>query len=228
MFSDIKWKAAQLEEDREKWEFADKLEQEEGKWQAHFPRAFGFDTDYSLFKGKCILEIGCSPYAVIHDITQAEKRVGIDPLYYSWRKLYRSGSANMVQGYGEHLPFKNGSFQCVICINTLDHTREPSLVLSEVNRVMRTDGILILSVQVWALPKLIRQILGKVDRAHPHHLSKQEVFSLFKDSGFSLDWYDIRGIPHPKSSLLKLATLKWLFLRLIGWKQFNIIARGRE
>jgi SAM-dependent methyltransferase len=51
-----------------------------------------------------------------------------------------------VVGRGEQLPFASGSFDLVLCTQVLQYVPEPSLVLSEINRVLKPEGALILSV----------------------------------------------------------------------------------
>ena len=51
-----------------------------------------------------------------------------------------------VVGRGEQLPFASGSFDLVLCTQVLQYVPDPSLVLSEINRVLKPEGALILSV----------------------------------------------------------------------------------
>src|SRR6266852_625083 len=47
---------------------------------------------------------------------------------------------------GEELPFASGSFDLVLCTQVLQYVPEPWLVLSEIYRVLKSEGTLILSV----------------------------------------------------------------------------------
>jgi SAM-dependent methyltransferase len=51
-----------------------------------------------------------------------------------------------VVGRGEQLPFASGSFDLVLCTQVLQYVPEPSLILSEINRVLKPEGALMLSV----------------------------------------------------------------------------------
>lgn len=52
----------------------------------------------------------------------------------------------------ENLPFKDNSFDSILCIQVLEHVKEPLLVLQELNRVLKNDGQLYLSVpQGWCV-----------------------------------------------------------------------------
>lgn len=50
-----------------------------------------------------------------------------------------------IQGDGQCLPFKNGVFDCVISIDVLEHVPYPEKMIKEIQRVLKKDGILILS-----------------------------------------------------------------------------------
>ena len=46
---------------------------------------------------------------------------------------------------GMHLPFENGSFDCVFTINTIYFWEQPQLLLNEIARVLKADGKLFLT-----------------------------------------------------------------------------------
>ncbi|HEX3773688.1 MAG TPA: class I SAM-dependent methyltransferase [Polyangiaceae bacterium] len=45
---------------------------------------------------------------------------------------------------GEHLPFDSGTFETVLCVQTLEHTPKPQVLVRELARVLRPDGRLLL------------------------------------------------------------------------------------
>ena len=47
---------------------------------------------------------------------------------------------------GKEFPFSDEQFSAVICIETLEHAKQPDLLLAEINRVLRVDGRLLLTV----------------------------------------------------------------------------------
>lgn len=47
---------------------------------------------------------------------------------------------------GANMPFVDNSYDAVLCIEVLEHTQDPRLLLSEVIRVMKEDAILLLTV----------------------------------------------------------------------------------
>lgn len=57
-----------------------------------------------------------------------------------------------IWGDGQRLPFADKSFDSVICNQVLEHVPEPSLLISEIQRVLRPGGVLFLTTpQTWGL-----------------------------------------------------------------------------
>jgi SAM-dependent methyltransferase len=59
-----------------------------------------------------------------------------------------SGSGRSQPDYlydGRSLPFESKSFDTVICIEVLEHTPDPQNLLNEIARVVKSDGIVVLS-----------------------------------------------------------------------------------
>lgn len=140
----------------------------------NFPLIFNFDN-------KEILEIGCTPLAHIHDINEALTRVGIDPLAGLFAKEYDKKTSH-VQSVGENLPFKDQTFSIILCINVLDHVYSPSALLHEVRRCLKNDGILIMYLQTFKAPSIIRKAMNHLDKPHPHHFNCDDVSFILKQA----------------------------------------------
>jgi SAM-dependent methyltransferase len=84
---------------------------------------------------KQVLDLGCGkkPYKTL--FSNAQDYIGID---------YRSNLAE-VKGVGENLPFREESFDTVICTQVLEHVENPKLVLDELRRILTGDGLVLLS-----------------------------------------------------------------------------------
>lgn len=68
---------------------------------------------------------------------------------------------------GATLPFKNASFDAVICSEVLEHIEQYSLFLAEINRIIKPGGLFLASVPrawperiCWALSKKYHQVAG--------------------------------------------------------------------
>jgi len=140
------------------------------------------------FKKKKILEVGCTPRAVINFIASGETRIGIEPLISSYAKRFslRNG-VHYIQSIGENLPIHDNSIDIVMCFNTLDHVYDPRKVISETHRVLKEGGELLLSVHVFrSIVKFLSPIVAQLDRVHPHHLTFLETVKMLQKQGFMI------------------------------------------
>jgi ubiquinone/menaquinone biosynthesis C-methylase UbiE len=74
---------------------------------------------------------------------------------------------HFMRGDIKKIPFKNGFFDSVICIETLEHINKPEKALSELARVVSKEGLVIITIPVREFPftydpiNTIRQKFGK-------------------------------------------------------------------
>lgn len=89
-------------------------------------------------KGR-ILDLGCGPNCRYADLIPKYLRIGLDvDVTYT----------PDVVGKGENLPFKNDSFDSILCLQVLEHVSEPGAVLKEMWRVCRNNSnVLIMAPQ---------------------------------------------------------------------------------
>jgi ubiquinone/menaquinone biosynthesis C-methylase UbiE len=52
-----------------------------------------------------------------------------------------------VVGDAHALPFKDGSFEVVVCSEMLEHANNPQTVIEEIRRVLKTDGLVVLTTR---------------------------------------------------------------------------------
>lgn len=106
----------------------------------------GFDP-----RGIRALDVGCGDAGVAIAIAEAgaTRVAGIEPDPDSHaRGLIRAEEhgvqADLRRGYGEDLPFEDGSFDLLILDNVLEHVRDRAATLSEAHRVLAPHGLLYL------------------------------------------------------------------------------------
>ena len=189
--SDRRWKTAQNAE-RKSFRRHRREDLELPTESKFFSQSFPLLLGSGFFSSKSILEVGCSPAAEIHSLREARSRVGIDPLAGEWRHLYCS-STNHIQGRGEQLPFKNETFDVVLCLNVLDHVQSPIASLKEIQRCLKKGGTLLLWVQTFSTLKIIRRGLTLIDHPHPPHFSDSDVLIMLQElGGYGLDYHQCR------------------------------------
>ena len=104
----------------------------------------------SSAKGR-LLDIGCGnrPYAsIFSDVV--DEYVGID--LPSWAAASKQNKEVDCYADGLNLPFKSESFDTVLTTQTLEHVPEPDMMFSEISRVLKDAGALIVTApQTWEL-----------------------------------------------------------------------------
>ena len=165
------------------------------------------------------------------------KRFAIDPLADFYKKKFHLDYKNIKfeKGVGESLPYKDESFDVVILANMLDHVSNPNKVLSEVERVLNSNGHLYLEVYVSTLRFKIlafvynffkQLITGSLFNVyHPHTFTKQQVEGLINNrfsiisSSLGKDYY--RGFDNVNDLKEKLYKDKDKFYRgVLAWLGF--------
>jgi len=112
------------------------------------------------------IEVGCGKYGIYNFVPNI---VGIDSLNFH--------KHNFIRSTAEHLPFKKIDF--IICTNALDHCINPQRVLNEIADT--TDNLVL---WVYVYPKIVSFLLSKFDKLHPHHLTRNTLNNLLKNSNF--------------------------------------------
>ena len=152
-------------------------------------------------KYKCnkILDAGCGTNR-FKEYAKDEEAIGMD---------LNSSKADMVSDV-QKLPFKDNTFDGVLCLHVLEHLLYPLIAVKEFHRVLRQGGILICVcptpwvINAWNDPYHVR----------PH--TKRSLETLAEDGGFIyLDsYYNVGGIGFGILRLYKLRFLSFLpFLR---------------
>lgn len=97
-----------------------------------------------------ILDVGCGPAVLAPElVARGHEYVGIDASR-GMIDTARSGLLALERlsfaiAGAEHLPFKHGAFDIVICIGVLDRLPKPERALVEMARVLRPGGLLLAS-----------------------------------------------------------------------------------
>ena len=138
-----------------------------------------------------LLEIGSGPVGIIGHLP-GSKRVSVDPLnrYYSCNTnltRFRPEGVHYSDASGEELPLEDGQTDLVIMENCIDHTLNPTKVLSEINRVLRDHGVLYLTVNCRSrIGYYMHRLLARLslDPGHPHTFTRSRFLNTLQSSGF--------------------------------------------
>lgn len=97
-------------------------------------------------RNKKILDLGCGTGRFSIELLSYKSHViSFDPSESMLKEVSKKGNENLnlIQGVGHKLPFKSESFDGCICINVFDHIKGPNILLSEISRVLKKDGVLV-------------------------------------------------------------------------------------
>lgn len=189
---------------KERWELAQEYElnwwkDKADKVDLEFYERFANDITneissyYKITTDSRILEIGSGAAGTI-TYFDSNFKYAIDPLedFYVTIKSYRAIRDSRViykNAMAENLPFESDFFDLIVIDNVLDHCQNPEAVLSEMNRVLKTGGIVYFrqnTYHCWG--KFIRTVMEflKIDAGHPHTFRTSYLHKAFKKSRLSV------------------------------------------
>jgi ubiquinone/menaquinone biosynthesis C-methylase UbiE len=124
-------------------------------------------------KASNILDIGCGDGVLLHLISKKTKAqlsgvdLDSDSLKFAKSKL----KANFIKSSADKLPFKPSSFNLVIASEIIEHLGKPEKMLSEIKRVLKPKGKVIITTPV----KLFKK---PEDSMHVQEFSTDELNNL--------------------------------------------------
>lgn len=127
-------------------------------------KTYNWASDFCI--NKCVLEIGCGDLGgaeLLLRKSPAKQYYGID---YNINALIaatkRQSKTKILCSKGEEIPFKDSSFDVILTFQVLEHIVEYEKFLEEIHRLIRPDGILLLSTP---------DLQSRPDDPNPWHVS---------------------------------------------------------
>lgn len=150
-----------------------------------------------------VLELGCGPGRYVamlasmgHDV------VGVDPYSYdTWSLIQQHRRVELEKGvFAESLPFPTASFDHVACMGALLYFKNAVDAMSEVRRVLRPSGRLIVrNINRNNLFRLMRR--RNIDPATTNAYSATELVQFLTSCGFSVNEHFTHGFYSPIFSM---------------------------
>jgi SAM-dependent methyltransferase len=133
-------------------------------------------------EGRRILDIGCGTGTMVQQLERYGSVLGIDADHDAVRFCRERGVDNVQQASGDDLPFDEGSFDLVTALDVLEHMEDDAAGLSEIHRVLRPGGTLVLTVPAY------RFLWGAQDEISHHYrrYTRGELTGRLADAGFSV------------------------------------------
>jgi 2-polyprenyl-3-methyl-5-hydroxy-6-metoxy-1,4-benzoquinol methylase len=159
-------------------------------------------------RAAAILDLGCGSGPVTAALRRHGRRVialdySLDMLRLAKGRLEEEDvrTGDLVQGDSERLPFASRSVEAVVCLGVISYVEDYRTVLREVRRVLKPDGLLVLSTRnVWnprlsdpveplkAVVRRLRQPLnGHRGRVIGRFLSPWEVQRRLRGEGLAVE-----------------------------------------
>ncbi|MEP2920502.1 bifunctional 2-polyprenyl-6-hydroxyphenol methylase/3-demethylubiquinol 3-O-methyltransferase UbiG [Sulfitobacter sp.] len=151
------------------------------------------------WRGKAVLDLGCAGGFMAEALDDRGALVtGIDPAKESIAaaRAHAQGRAITYDvGVGEALPYSDGTFDTVVCVDVLEHVQDVEAVLKEVHRVLKPGGMFLFDtinrnvLARLAAITLVEDILKLLPRGthDPDKFIKPaELASALRAAGFSL------------------------------------------
>jgi 2-polyprenyl-3-methyl-5-hydroxy-6-metoxy-1,4-benzoquinol methylase len=116
------------------------------------------------------------------------------------------------------LPFEKESFDLILCLDVLEHLRDPWVGLRRIREYLKPGGVLVTSIPnvrnfrvtlpLLFLGRFEYQESGLLDRTHLRFFTYRTAVRLVRDAGFTIERVDTTGARRGSlTSLLNLATL---------------------
>jgi SAM-dependent methyltransferase len=140
---------------------------------------------HSLGHVERALDLGCGDGRLTSELDATELTAAdVSPVALE-RAARRLPGARIVELEPDNaLPFDDGSFDLVLCTETIEHVRDVQLLLSEIRRVLRPGGTL-------ALTTPANLALGRrPDPLSPHlrFFTRRSLRHLLDELGFDVEW----------------------------------------
>lgn len=127
------------------------------------------------------IDVGCGEGYMVSLLPKAKKIIGFDISNVALERarsiLNNRNDVEFIKGDGQNIQLDDNLFNVAICSEMLEHTPEPERAISELHRILKPGGRLIVSIPDEKRIKRIMNILKllKIDR-FLHAARKQETY----------------------------------------------------
>jgi len=100
-------------------------------------------------KHSSVLEIGGGPLCISR-LLPIENKTYLDPLIDDFRRMFPGElpeEAEYMATTAEHISKPNESYELILCLNMISHSLNPELILHEIERLLKPNGTLVLSIR---------------------------------------------------------------------------------
>ena len=146
-----------------------------------------------------LLDVGCGDGS-LNILLQGKARlvVGVDAALPACREARAKGFKVQCADLNAcHLPYRDGVFDAVTCLDVIEHVLDPRHLLRELARVLRPHGVLVVTTPntraYWHILTLVRGRFPRTsgdpegyDGGHLHYFTFADVCHLLNEAGFDV------------------------------------------
>jgi ubiquinone/menaquinone biosynthesis C-methylase UbiE len=170
-------------------------------WHVAKRRLVGDLLDRHAPAGPC-LDVGCGAGAMVARASESRCAVGVDLSVEALGHARSRGLTRLVRSEAGTLPFASGSFGAALALDVIEHHAAPEEVLGEMRRVLRADGLLVVTVPAFQwMWSYADHVLG-----HYRRYTKQHLMRELEEASF-----DVTRVTYVHSWLLPIA---WTFRKV--------------
>jgi demethylmenaquinone methyltransferase/2-methoxy-6-polyprenyl-1,4-benzoquinol methylase len=140
-----------------------------------------------LNNARIIIDVGGGTGVISQKISKDV--IIVDPSQGMLREAKKKGMSNLVRGVAEYLPFRNDIVDAVICTDALHHTQDPEKSISEMIRVTRPGGQIIIEefdIGRWWV-RLFVGVIEKLAVMKPQFISAEKLTEIFQREGYRVE-----------------------------------------
>ena len=160
-----------------------------------------FDEVVDDWSDRTVLDLGCGGGFMAEAIARRGAQVtGLDPAAKAIdaaRRHARDGGLDIAYevGVGEDLPFEEGRFDIVVCVDVLEHVEDVARTLAEVRRVLKPGGLFLFDTinrtalagfVVVFLAESVLRILPRGTHDPDKFIRPAELCSMLESCGFAV------------------------------------------
>ena len=136
-----------------------KIYNDRTRFNSHFSSLGGYKNPYDKYRMHAVIEAvrSCEPRTILDNgcgacligselARRGYKVTGSDISWELLKQVPRNKNLNLVAGDSEELPFKDSSFDCVVCSEVLEHLKDHKKAAKEIARVMRRGGLAVITI----------------------------------------------------------------------------------
>jgi len=131
------------------------------------------------YKNRVVLDVGAGFGEILSQLRNANYTIALD-ISLNALKIARTRVHDCINADAEHLPLVEKAVDILVSVETIEHLPNPQKFLEESFRVIKDEGILVLTTPNAEVPYY------KLDREHLHSFTENKLKNLLIQKGFKV------------------------------------------